>query len=60
VSIYSRVKEDERSIMSQISLVIHSMVSSICTSTQSQNSHSTTDKSKNITFVLDGAGITKA
>ena len=43
-------EHDERSIMSQISLVIHSMISSICTSTQSHNSHFTTDKSRNITI----------
>jgi len=42
---------DERSIMSQkISSVIHSVIISICNSTQSQNSHSTSDKSSNITF----------
>ena len=39
----------ERSIMSQkISSVIHSVITSICTSTQSQNSYSTSGKSKNI------------
>jgi len=39
-------EDDERSTMSQISLLIHSVIRSICTS----SSHSTSDKSKNITF----------
>ena len=51
-------EDDERSIMSPISLIIHSMISSICTSTQSQNSHSTTDKRGYITFEALVAQVT--